>query len=99
MSHVIDIGALIVQTPEIRGGRPRIPGTGVTAGRIGRPSCDNHPESKAMSRIVKGIYRKGQVRLLETPEGLKKQRWSSRFPTTPLRSRTPPHGKHIDSSF
>ena len=34
MSHVIDIGALIVQTPEIRGGRPRIAGTGVTVGRI-----------------------------------------------------------------
>ncbi len=31
---VIDIGALIVRTPEIRGGRPRIAGTGVTVRRI-----------------------------------------------------------------
>jgi uncharacterized protein (DUF433 family) len=29
-----DIGALIVQTPEIHGGRPRIAGTGVTVRRI-----------------------------------------------------------------
>jgi uncharacterized protein (DUF433 family) len=30
----IDIGTLIVSTPEIRGGRPRIAGTGVTVRRI-----------------------------------------------------------------
>lgn len=30
----VDIGALIVATPEIRGGRPRIAGTGVTVHRI-----------------------------------------------------------------
>lgn len=29
-----DIGALIVQSPDIRGGRPRIAGTGVTVRRI-----------------------------------------------------------------
>ncbi len=30
----VDIGELIVQTPDIRGGRPRIAGTGVTVQRI-----------------------------------------------------------------
>jgi len=30
----VDIGTLIVQTPDIRGGRPRIAGTGVTVQRI-----------------------------------------------------------------
>jgi uncharacterized protein (DUF433 family) len=30
----IDIGTLITQSPEIRGGRPRIAGTGVTVQRI-----------------------------------------------------------------
>jgi len=30
----VDIGTLIVATPEIRGGRPRIAGTGVTVRRI-----------------------------------------------------------------
>lgn len=34
MAHVIDIGALIVQTPEVCGGRLRIAGTGVTVRRI-----------------------------------------------------------------
>lgn len=34
MANVIDIGTLIVQTSEIRGGRPRIAGTGVTVRRI-----------------------------------------------------------------
>lgn len=34
MANVIDIGAFIVRTPEIRGGRPRITGTGVTVRRI-----------------------------------------------------------------
>lgn len=31
---ITDIGALIVRSPEIRGGRPRIAGTGVTVQRI-----------------------------------------------------------------
>jgi len=34
MATVTDIGTRIVQTPEIRGGRPRIVGTGVTVRRI-----------------------------------------------------------------
>ena len=34
MSTPIDIGTLIVRSPEIRGGRPRIAGTGVTVRRI-----------------------------------------------------------------
>ena len=34
MATVTNIGTLIVQTPEIRGGRPRIAGTGVTVQRI-----------------------------------------------------------------
>lgn len=34
MAAVIDIGTLIVRSPEVRGGRPRIAGTGVTVQRI-----------------------------------------------------------------
>ncbi len=34
MATVTDIGTLIVRSPEIRGGRPRIGGTGVTVSRI-----------------------------------------------------------------
>ncbi len=34
MATVKDIGTLIVRSPEIRGGRPRIAGTGVTVRRI-----------------------------------------------------------------
>jgi uncharacterized protein (DUF433 family) len=34
MSTATDIGTFIVRTPEIRGGRPRIAGTGVTVRRI-----------------------------------------------------------------
>ena len=34
MGTVIDIGTLIVRTPEVRGGCPRIAGTGVTVRRI-----------------------------------------------------------------
>jgi len=34
MATVTDIGTLIVRTPEVRGGRPRIAGTGVTVRRI-----------------------------------------------------------------
>ena|ERR1700730_17391730 len=34
MPSVIDIGSLIVHDPEIRNGRPRIAGTGVTVRRI-----------------------------------------------------------------
>src|SRR5207248_1218334 len=36
MAAAVDIGTLIVRTPNIRGGRPRIAGTGVTAQRIVR---------------------------------------------------------------
>ena len=31
---IADIGALIAQSPEIRGGRPRIAGTGITVSRV-----------------------------------------------------------------
>ena len=34
MAIATDIGSLIVRTPEIRGGRPRIAGTGVTVCRV-----------------------------------------------------------------
>ena len=34
MTTGIDIGTLIVQTAEVRGGRPRVAGTGVTVRRI-----------------------------------------------------------------
>lgn len=34
MSTTADIGTLITRSPEIRGGRPRIAGTGVTVRRI-----------------------------------------------------------------
>ena len=36
MTHTtfVDVGTLIVRTPEIRGGRPRIAGTGITVPRI-----------------------------------------------------------------
>jgi uncharacterized protein (DUF433 family) len=34
MSTTIEIGSLITRTPEIRGGRPRIAGTGVSVQRI-----------------------------------------------------------------
>ena len=34
MATETDIGTLIVQTPDIRGGRPRVAGTGVTVMRI-----------------------------------------------------------------
>lgn len=34
MPKVTNIGELIVQTPEVRGGRPRIAGTGVTVQRV-----------------------------------------------------------------
>jgi uncharacterized protein (DUF433 family) len=30
----VDVGTLIIRTPEIRGGRPRIAGTGITVQRI-----------------------------------------------------------------
>jgi uncharacterized protein (DUF433 family) len=36
MAAAVDIGTLIVRTPNIRGGRPRIAGTGVTVQRIAR---------------------------------------------------------------
>ena len=31
---IVDVGTLIIRTPEIRGGRPRIAGTGITVQRI-----------------------------------------------------------------
>ena len=34
MDTTTDIGTLIVRSPDIRGGRPRIAGTGVTVRRI-----------------------------------------------------------------
>ena len=34
MANVVEVGTLIVRTPEVRGGRPRIAGTGVTVQRI-----------------------------------------------------------------
>jgi len=34
MSAIVDIGTLIVRSPEIRGGRPRIAGTGVSVRRV-----------------------------------------------------------------
>jgi uncharacterized protein (DUF433 family) len=34
MATAVDIGTLIVRSPEIRGGRPRIAGTGITVHRI-----------------------------------------------------------------
>ena len=34
MAEATNIGTFIVQTPEIRGGRPRVAGTGVTVRRI-----------------------------------------------------------------
>jgi uncharacterized protein (DUF433 family) len=34
MSMTVDIGTLIVRSPEIRGGRPRVASTGVTVRRI-----------------------------------------------------------------
>jgi uncharacterized protein (DUF433 family) len=34
MSAVIDIGTLIVRSPDVRSGRPRLAGTGVTVQRI-----------------------------------------------------------------
>jgi uncharacterized protein (DUF433 family) len=34
METAVDIGMLIAQSPDIRGGRPRIAGTGVTVHRI-----------------------------------------------------------------
>src|SRR5947209_19741793 len=34
MGTTVEIGSLITRTPEVRGGRPRIAGTGVTVRRI-----------------------------------------------------------------
>lgn len=36
MPAIVDIGSLIARSPEIRGGRPRIAGAGVTVNRIAR---------------------------------------------------------------
>jgi uncharacterized protein (DUF433 family) len=34
MASIVEIGTLIVSTPEVRSGRPRVAGTGVTVRRI-----------------------------------------------------------------
>jgi uncharacterized protein (DUF433 family) len=34
MATIVDIGTLITRSPEVRGGRPRIAGTGITVNRI-----------------------------------------------------------------
>jgi len=34
MASIVEIGTLIVSSPELRGGRPRVAGTGVTVRRI-----------------------------------------------------------------
>ena len=34
MATVVDIGTLITRSPDVRGGRPRIAGTGITVRRI-----------------------------------------------------------------
>lgn len=34
MANIVEVGTLIVRTPEVRGERPRIAGTGVTVQRI-----------------------------------------------------------------
>lgn len=36
MGTVVDIGSLIARSPEVRAGRPRIAGTGVTVRRVAR---------------------------------------------------------------
>lgn len=42
VQQTVDIGTLIIRTPDIRGGRPRIVGTGVTVQRVGRRPKDHH---------------------------------------------------------
>ena len=50
MATVVDIGSLIIRTPDIRGGRPRIAGTGVSVRRIAVLSNLGHlPEEIAAS--------------------------------------------------
>lgn len=34
MASIVDIGTLITRSPDVRGGRPRIAGTGITVNRI-----------------------------------------------------------------
>ena len=51
MATTVDIGSMIVRTPDIRGGRPRISGTGMTVSRIAQwHMLGNSPEEIA-SRI------------------------------------------------
>jgi len=48
MATVIDIGTFIVRTPEIRGGRPRVAGTGITVrGIVGWYKLGLSPEEIA----------------------------------------------------
>lgn len=51
MGAVTDIGALIAATPEIRNGRPRIAGTGVTVHRIAIWSNLGHSPEEIADRI------------------------------------------------
>ena len=49
MATTIDIGSLIVRTPDIRGGRPRIAGAGMTVSRIAQWHMLGHsPEEIAV---------------------------------------------------
>jgi uncharacterized protein (DUF433 family) len=51
VSTSIDIGTLIVRSPEIRGGRPRIAGTGVTVKRIAIWYRLGHPPEEIADEI------------------------------------------------
>ena len=51
MAAITDIGAMITASPEIRNGRPRIPGTGVTVHRIAVWSNLGHSPQEIAERI------------------------------------------------
>ena len=49
MASVVEIGSLIDRDPEVRGGRPKIAGTGLTVGRIaGWHKMGMNPEEIAL---------------------------------------------------